>query len=141
MTAVAELNKQTAAKRQSAAESKQKSHSEQRMEYLIEYLEEKVSQMFALDKEREKLDEEMDQLKARKKALNDRSKAIYEDLEAEGLDRNAFQDTHKQAHRSESERIKYEATRKLSWTAHGLETGEQLDWVARMEEAAETTEH
>lgn len=139
MTTAAEINQRAAAKRQAAAEDQHKSKSEQRMEYLIEYLEEKVQQMFGLDKEREQLDEQMDQLKAKKKALNDRAKAIYEDLEAEGLDRYAFQDTHKQADRTESERIKYEATRRLSWTAHGLETGEQLDWVKRMEE--ERTEH
>jgi|GEM_PF-6322098 len=139
MTTAAEVNQQAAAKRQAAAEAKQQSKSEQRMEYLIEFLENKVQEMFALDKEREAIDAEMDQLKAKKKALNDRSKALYEDLEVEGLDRYAFQDTHKQAGRTESERVKYEATRRLSWSAHGLETGESLDWVKRLEE--ERTEH
>ena len=182
MTTAAEVNKQHEAKRQAAAADKQKSHADQRRAYLVEMLDEKVQQMFAIDADRDELAEnkeilkakikesdknnaeyqllkeemkalkermeeardqelmeKMAEFKAQQKALDSRAKALYDDLEVDGMSHNAFIDVHALARSAESERLKYEATRHLVWAAHGLETGEQLDWVKWMEESR--TEH
>lgn len=105
----------------------------ERTEYLLGLLDEKIIAMNEIDAARAELADEMQALKDRQKSLNKQASAIYDDLEAEGIDREAFKDAHKQAKRRESDRIKYEATRRLCWTAHGLETGDQLDFVSMLE--------
>lgn len=137
MSNVAPLNADAEAKRRAARTGSPNvnphEQARERTEYLLELLDEKIIAMNEIDEARAALAEEQKALTDRKKSLDKQASAIYDDLEAEGIDREAFKDSHKQAKRRESDRIKYEATRRLCWTAHGLETGDQLEFVSMLE--------
>lgn len=71
------------------------------------------------------------------KALNAERKIIFDEVEAQGIDRKAFKDAIKLRTMETDQRDKYEASRRQLVAAFGFNSGEQLDMLDPVIKAGE----